>query len=1357
MINRGRTQRALLVAGVSLLSILCGPGVAWGAVIHSFLPEPSETLSHGVPPGSTASLQGPLSGVNALTLDEGHVWAAEKLEGTLNTRIDEFDASIGTFLEPQLNESGELHLLDQGLAVGHATGEALVYVGASEAAEGVVSVFGDAGTLTSTWTGAHTPNGSFTGGGVASLAGVAVDGSHALGDWAAGDVYVATGGSGAGAFNVVNVFTPGAGSGEPAKVAAQLTGTCPAAGVACSSAEIVPFTEPSAVAVSALNGDVLVVDARSVVDVFEPAGLGEYLFVRQITGSPAGTFGSIRAVAVDGGSGEAGGDVYVADEGAATVYQFDGEGQYQGRLTGTPSGPYVAVRSVAVDPQMHRVFVGNYDFNNETGAIDVYGPNIVVPGVHTLPPSSLTPLAATFNGTVQPVGSGTVDCAFTWGEGDALTHTVSCGELPAGPGEVSVAASVEDLQPDTSYTYRLTATNSNGTNPGEPSENETFTTTGPGFRGEWVNGVGAESVTLDALINPHATPTSYYFEYGTSKAYGGSAPATAQDIGAGEENVHVEQHLAGLAAATVYYYRVVAVSEITAGHTVTLYGEGHEFTTPSSSGGPLLPDGRQWEMVSPPEKHGALVETIGEGHITQSAVAGEAFTFVTNEPTEEQPQGYANLMQVMATRGPDGWRSQDLETPHETPSGLTLTSESRFFTGDLSKSLTQPAGGFSSLISSEASEQTPYLREDFIPGSIGEWCVAPSMHCYRPLVTGAPGYANVPEGTEFGEDSKCPPSTVCGPRVIGAASDLRHAILKSSVPLKTGANSEALYEWSASSPPASQLELISVLPGPGETPAGGQPNFGLSNEVARHAVSTDGSLVVWSEVGGKNHLYVRDVPRKETVELDVPQLGAGTGAVAPQFQVASSDGSRVFFTDQQKLTAESAAAGETDSGDLYECKIVVQGGTLTCILSDLTPPNAAGESAKVLNLVLGGSEDGSRLYFVADGVLENHGVPVHGAVQGNCTTNQSQSPEDVCNLYAWHEGVVSLVAVLSAEDGSDWVGGTQGSAYLLARMTARVSPNGRWVAFMSQRSLTGYDTRDAATGVPDEEVYLYDAGAARVTCASCAPSGARPVGIEYGRMSLGIDGDVIWAESRRLAATVPAWTAYFPAETRYQPRYLTDNGRVFFNSSDAIVPADQNGVGDVYQFEPDGVGGCTPDMVAPSTVFVPAAVGCVGLISSGRGKEESGFLDASATGGRNAEGAEGGGDVFFFTVAQLSKQDRDAGRDVYDAHECRAASPCFPPTLTPPLPCNSSDECKPPPGSEPEVFGVPSSATLTGGGNLRPTPRSSAHRLTPAQLLAAALKKCRKYKNHKRRSRCEHTARLHHPLKRTHHSTRGNY
>jgi len=297
---------------------------------------------------------------------------------------------------------------------------------------------------------------------------------------------------------------------------------------------------------------------------------------------------------------------------------------------------------------------------------------------------------------------------------------------------------------------------------------------------------------------------------------------------------------------------------------------------------------------------------------------------------------------------------------------------------------------------------------------------------------------------------------------------------------------------------------------------------------------------------------------------------------------------------------------------------------------------------------------------------------------------------------------------------------------------ARVSPNGRWLAFMSRRELTGYDTQNAVSGLPneeagqqDEEVYLYDAEANRLVCASCNPTGARPVGEESAPEN--VTGQ---AGGRWVAASIPGWLQYEGAGTHrpvYQARYLSDSGRLFFNSRDALVPQDVNGAWDVYEYEPPGIGSCSTS----SVTFAERSGGCIGLISSGTSAEESSFLDAS----------EDGSDVFFLTTAQLAPQDRDTAVDVYDAHECSTQAPCPAPVTTPP-PCTTGDACKPAPTPQPTLFGEPSSETFTGAGNVTPatTPVVKAKSLTRAQKLAEALKACRK-KPKKKRAGCEMQAR----------------
>ena len=148
---------------------------------------------------------------------------------------------------------------------------------------------------------------------------------------------------------------------------------------------------------------------------------------------------------------------------------------------------------------------------------------------------------------------------------------------------------------------------------------------------------------------------------------------------------------------------------------------------------------------------------------------------------------------------------------------------------------------------------------------------------------------------------------------------------------------------------------------------------------------------------------------------------------------------------------------------------------------------------------------------------------------------------------------------------------------------------------------------------------------------------------------------------------------------------------------------DINGVEDVYEYEPVGVGPvggeCGPGVGSGSEVFkaesevisgVLEPAGCVALISSGAASGESAFLDAS----------ESGGDVFFLTGAKLAAGDVDTSLDVYDAHECTSVSPCLPEAAETTPPCNTEASCKPAPEPQPAIYGPPSSATFNGPGNL---------------------------------------------------------
>ena len=878
-------------------------------------------------------------------------------------------------------------------------------------------------------------------------------------------------------------------------------------------------------------------------------------------------------------------------------------------------------------------------------------------------------------------------------DGDSFgsgTQRTTAGALPADTAYHLASKPISGLIPATAYRFRVFAENVNGEFTGETASFETLPYAA--IEATYSTEVAATSATIATLINPLGDDTAFHFEYLSQAAYeangesfSGPDPATVlpvpdADLGSGSEGVSFSRHLQGLAPDTTYRFRVLVTNSLTEADLPGGYhGPTQAFVTQAPGSLELLDD-RGWEMVSPPNKQGALIYPIGgsgasNGAAIQAAAGGEAITYVADAPTEPGVSGYANGVQVFSTRTSSGWQSRDIATPHDaaTRASVGQGEEYRLFSTDLSRGALQQIGPFTPQLSPEGSEQSPYLRTDFSPS--GGVC---TESCYRPLVTGAEGFADVPPGTEFGKP--CPRTAAeinffCGPIFEGASPDLGHLALSSeeaaltSTPLPSGTG--GLYEWSAEALRGEALQLISLLP------KGAGPGSGVSFPIraARGMLSADGSRAFWSASNGTS-LYLREnatepqsslggsgeciEPAKAcTVRLDSVRGGSGVGAADPAFQLATTDGSRAFFKDNQQLTPDSGAGA---GADLYEWRAEETAGCAEAegCLTDLTPANGP-ESAGVQGAVIGASEDGSYVYFVANGVLTEQPDPRGEVAQpGHC--NASLAPTATCNLYLSHDGVVGLVAVLSGGDFNDW--GLEGDGSL-PEMTARVSPNGRWLSFISHRSLTGYDNHDAESGKPDEEVFLYHAGEgdeeASLACPSCNPTGARPQG----------------------ASSLPGWTPYKLSLSLYQSRFLSDSGRLFFNSRDALVPADSNGGSDVYEYEPRGVGTCA----ASGATFNPASGGCTDLISSGTSSRESVFLDAS----------EDGNSVFFLTSAQLSGRDTDTAPDVYDARvdggETEAPRP---------VEC-TGDACQQP--AVPPNDSTPGSLTFQGAGNVTECPK----------------------------------------------------
>ena len=278
------------------------------------------------------------------------------------------------------------------------------------------------------------------------------------------------------------------------------------------------------------------------------------------------------------------------------------------------------------------------------------------------------------------------------------------------------------------------------------------------------------------------------------------------------------------------------------------------------------------------------------------------------------------------------------------------------------------------------------------------------------------------------------------------------------------------------------------------------------------------------------------------------------------------------------------------------------------------------------------------------------------------------------NLYVREGGQARFIATLAAADRTNC--GPCTDATSPAGRLSRLSADGSHLAFTSQSAalaeqVAGYDNTDLASGHPDNEVYLYDAPAGHLLCASCKPSGARPAGGALGPPEAPVP----------TAAYIPGWQW-----SNVASRVLsTDGSRLFFDSFDALTPADTNGEQDVYEWEAPGAGPPGGRCSTASPTYSHLNGGCVSLISSGKSPAPSRLLDSSAD----------GRDAFFATASSLDP--RDPGLiDVYDAREGGG----YPPPPPPPTPC-LGDSCRAVP-PVPQASS-PSSLGFQGPGNLPTT------------------------------------------------------
>ena len=546
--------------------------------------------------------------------------------------------------------------------------------------------------------------------------------------------------------------------------------------------------------------------------------------------------------------------------------------------------------------------------------------------------SALTPPGATVTpATTTEGGDG-------WGTAAAAPCVPAAASIPVDKSFHPVQAALTGLTSGVTYRYRLTATSSGGLGGTGESSILAFTAPhAPRVDSTTAGNLSSTFADLRARIDSLGAGTAYRFEYLTLaefEANGGSfsgpdaatsVPVPDAGIGSGGETgggeAAVVQHIGGLSPATLYRFRVVATNEIgVAAGEVNGGGEevAHTFATlPRPI--PGLPDGRAYELVTPPDKGTAddmfalpLEDSVEfqNKDVGFASESGGGFLLETRAAFGSSPAGEFNA--YVFSRGSAGWRTASLASPSLGVQNIPGTvfdpfDLSRVGVDDTSGSFASPAGA--QRLSLLGSPGGPYVR----------------LHADAPL-TGIGAHK------ERGEET----------RIVGGSRDLAHVVLESYGHAlapgaeKQDAGTHALYESSGAGECGPETANCTLLNVNGEgtllNRCGAVLGFGggVIYGGAHDAVSADGSRVFftapdptkandgpgcWNGAAVNTpQLYMRT--GAQTVDISEPEGFTDPSGPHPAIYVgASEDGSRVFFLTEAELTKDDAGIHDPE---LYE-------------------------------------------------------------------------------------------------------------------------------------------------------------------------------------------------------------------------------------------------------------------------------------------------------------------------------------------------------------------------------------------------------------------------------------------------------
>jgi hypothetical protein len=188
----------------------------------------------------------------------------------------------------------------------------------------------------------------------------------------------------------------------------------------------------------------------------------------------------------------------------------------------------------------------------------VLAQNPAPPAVTTGDEENVTTSAAVVNGIVNPNGAATA-YHLEYGTSSNYGLTTTDQDAGAGTDPVPVKVSLSRLTSNTTYHYRLVATNAAGITRGADKTLKTaIVTRSPTTSTRPAKGITPQAATLVTAVTPHGLPTTVHFLYGPTTSYGSTTPDVA--VGDGASSVTVNIPIAGLTPHTRYHFRAVAAN-----------------------------------------------------------------------------------------------------------------------------------------------------------------------------------------------------------------------------------------------------------------------------------------------------------------------------------------------------------------------------------------------------------------------------------------------------------------------------------------------------------------------------------------------------------------------------------------------------------------------------------------------------------------------------------------------------------------------------------------------------------------------------------------------------------------------------